>query len=170
MLKSSWIQGLVAICWSVCGMPKVVDATLSPFADSIVVRKADRLLLVYSHGRAIQTSRIALGDNPVGPKVCEGDRRTPEGNYHVAARNEASHYHRSLLLSYPSAEDRRKAQANGCSPGGAIMIHGLPNGMGQWGARLLAKDWTWGCVSLTDEGVDSVMAVARVGTPVVIHP
>jgi len=140
------------------------------YADSIVVLKSQRLLRVYREGRIIQASRVALGKQPTGDKRCEGDRRTPEGRYTVDFRNDRSQFHRSLRIGYPSADDRRQSRAAGCEPGGDIMIHGLPEGMGRWGARALQTDWTWGCVSLTDDGIDSLWNVARVGTVVVIRP
>ncbi len=164
----------VWLLWGVFGVAKTPNESLrlrmGEPADSIVVNKAKRELSVYRSGRVIQVSRIALGEAPRGDKRCEGDRKTPEGRYRIDFRNDQSQYHRSLRIGYPSAADRREAKAAGCAPGGDIMLHGLPKGMGRWGARALQTDWTWGCVALTDDGIDSVWSVARVGTLVILRP
>lgn len=167
----AWLAGFLWCAVAVADPQRVVGRlpAMDP-ADSLVVEKAKRELRVYRAGRVIQVSRIALGEAPRGDKRCEGDRKTPEGRYRIDFRNDRSLYHRSLRIGYPSAVDRREAKAAGCAPGGDIMLHGLPEGMGRWGARALQSDWTWGCVALTDDGIDSVWKVARVGTLVVIRP
>src|SRR5690349_6514527 len=100
-------------------------------ADSIVVNKSRRELLLLREGQVIQCYRIALGREPVGPKEREGDGKTPEGTYTISGRNPKSKYHLSLRISYPGPEDSERAQRAGLDPGGDIMIHGLPNGTGE---------------------------------------
>ena len=58
----------------------------------------------------------------------------------------------------------------GVSPGGDIMIHGLPDGKGWVGARHRLYDWTLGCIAVTDEEIDEVFELVPVGTPVEIRP
>ena len=80
----------------------------------------------------------------------------------IDAKYEHSAYHKALHVSYPNAEDRRASSANsGVSPGGAIMIHGLPNGKGWVGARHRLFDWTLGCIAVTDEEIDEVWKLFR---------
>ena len=50
------------------------------------------------------------------------------------------------------------------------MIHGLPNGMGFIGAAHRLRDWTDGCVALTDAEIEEVWRRAPNGTPVRINP
>ncbi|MEK7406722.1 MAG: L,D-transpeptidase family protein [Acidobacteriota bacterium] len=107
-------------------------------ADRVVVNKSKRELLLYQSGKMIRSYRIALGRNPVGPKLRKGDRKTPEGAYTISGRNAASAYHRSLRISYPNFADRMRARRQGVDPGGDIMIHGLPNGRGFVGAATAA--------------------------------
>ena len=71
----------------------------------IVIRKAQRQLLVYVGPNVTRTYRIALGLQPVGAKEREGDRRTPEGLYYVCGRNAHSQFYRSLAISYPNIGD-----------------------------------------------------------------
>jgi murein L,D-transpeptidase YafK len=63
---------------------------------------------------------------------------------------------------------RARAEALGVSPGGNIMIHGLPNGKGKTGAFHRTVDWTNGCIALTDEEMDEIWSVVPIGTPVLI--
>jgi len=94
-----------------------------------------------SGGKVIKTYKVALGRGGLAPKEREGDGRTPEGRYFIDSRNAASEYHRALHVSYPDANDRKRAAKLGVSPGGAIMIHGLPNEKNGW---VLRTDFTTG--------------------------
>jgi murein L,D-transpeptidase YafK len=108
--------------------------------------------------------------SPVGPKRCQGDNRTPEGTYRISGRNRHSSYHRSLRISYPDEGDRKRARALGCSPGGDIMIHGLPNGRGAIGALHRMYDWTAGCIAVTNPEIEEIWAAVPDGTEIEIRP
>jgi murein L,D-transpeptidase YafK len=139
-------------------------------ADKIVIDKAARKLTLYSGQNAIRTYRIALGDQPVGRKQCQGDKRTPEGQYTIDGRNMNSQYHRSLRVSYPNPADRKAAKKLGCKPGGDIMIHGLPNGYGGIGKLHTLRDWTLGCIAVTNQEIEEILGLVTNGTLVVINP
>jgi murein L,D-transpeptidase YafK len=139
-------------------------------ADSVVVEKKTRRLTLYHMGRPIRTYLVALGGQPVGDKLSAGDRRTPEGLFSIEARNPNSEYHLALRISYPDAAHRARAEAIGASPGGDIMIHGLPNGSGKVGAYHRTVDWTNGCIALTDEEIEEIWNAVPIGTPVQIKP
>jgi murein L,D-transpeptidase YafK len=138
--------------------------------DRIVVNKSTRTLSVFRHGSEIKTYRVALGRQPVGPKEQEGDMRTPEGLYTIDYRNRQSDYHLALHISYPGPEDISRAAARGVSPGCDIMIHGLPNGQGWLGTLHRQKDWTAGCIALTDEEIEELWRITPDGTPIEIRP
>lgn len=139
-------------------------------AETILILKKDHVLEVLSGGKVIRRYKVALGSGGLAPKEREGDGRTPEGHYTIDSRNAASHYHKALHISYPNQQDRVRAAKLGVSPGGAIMIHGLPNGMGWIGAAHRLHDWTLGCVAVTDDEIDEIWDTAPVGTPVEIRP
>ena len=143
---------------------------LSESADLILIEKAKRQLTLMKDGVAIAHYRISLGGSPVGPKRCEGDQKTPEGEYEILARNIDSKFHKSLKISYPSGVDRKNAAKLHCSPGGDIMIHGLPNGQGWLGASHHLVDWTIGCVAVTNSEIDEIWEKASTGTRVRIVP
>ena len=137
-------------------------------ADSIVIEKKAHRLTLFHMGRPIRTYVVALGADVDKDKVSAGDRRTPEGLFYIEGRNPYSQYHLALQISYPDASHRAKAEALGFSPGGNIMIHGLPNGKGKTGAFHRTVDWTNGCIALTDEEMDEIWSVVPTGTPVLI--
>jgi murein L,D-transpeptidase YafK len=139
-------------------------------ADSILILKKDHVLELLKGGKVIRTYKVALGRGGLAPKEREGDGRTPEGHYIIDSRNAESHYHKALHISYPNAEDSKRAAKLGVAPGGAIMIHGLPNGMGWLGAAHRLYDWTLGCIAVTDQEIDEIWDMAPTGTPVEIRP
>jgi murein L,D-transpeptidase YafK len=139
-------------------------------ADSILILKKDHIMELVAGGKVIRTYKVALGQGGLAAKEREGDALTPEGHYVIDAKYDHSAYHKALHVSYPSAADRRRAAKLGVSPGGAIMIHGLPNGKGWVGAGHRLYDWTLGCVAVTDEEIDEVWKLVPIGTPVEIRP
>jgi len=139
-------------------------------ADKIMVEKGARRLTLFLDGRKLKEYRIALGFSPIGPKEHEGDGRTPEGIYTIDFHKPDSAFHRALRVSYPSAEDNARASAAGLSPGGDIMIHGLPNGLGTLGAVHRLRDWTAGCIAVTDPEIDEIYDLVSDGTPIDIRP
>jgi murein L,D-transpeptidase YafK len=139
-------------------------------ADHVVVLKKERKLILMRAGRELKTYRIALGTEPAGPKMRLGDHRTPEGSYILDRRNARSRFYRSIHVSYPNAQDRSHAAKQGVSPGGDIFIHGLPNGYGWIGTAHRAKDWTDGCIALTNREMDEIWRAVPDGTPIDIKP
>jgi murein L,D-transpeptidase YafK len=139
-------------------------------ADRVLVLKKERALQLLSQGKVIKSYKVALGGDPVGPKTRQGDHRTPEGIYVLDSRNEHSQFHKSIHISYPSGRDRTAARAHGVSPGGDVFVHGLPNGYGWIGASHRAKDWTDGCIAVTNEEIEEIWKAVRDGTPIEIRP
>jgi len=138
--------------------------------DSIVVLKERHEMCVFKNKALLKVYKVALGLQPSGAKQYEGDMRTPEGLYFINNKNEHSLYHKSLGISYPEAKDKIAAQRQHKRPGGDIKIHGLPNGQGYVGELHRLKDWTHGCIALTDEEIDELFSKVAVGTPVNILP
>lgn len=139
-------------------------------ADKVVVLKSLRKLLLFRDGRVLHSYRVALGRDPSGPKVAEGDGRTPEGLYRLDWRNPDSRFYRSIHVSYPNRQDLERAQKLGVSPGSDIMIHGLPNGKEAIGSDHTNWDWTEGCIAVTNEEMDEIWSVVENGTVIEIRP
>ncbi len=111
--------------------------------------------------------------------------RTPEGLYHVVAKNPQSLFYKAFVLNYPSAADGERGFSEGLisdrqlaairladqrfavppmdTPlGGWIEIHGQGSG-----AR---TTWTRGCVAIPNADIDALWESVHVGTPVLIEP
>lgn len=151
-----------------------------PLAEPrLVVEKGARRLRLYAGGELVRVRRVALGFEPSGDKVRQGDGRTPEGDFYVCMKNERSKFYLSLGLSYPNAEDaergfrdglvtraqadsiKRAVRAGRCPAwntalGGEIFIHGGGT----------ASDWTFGCVALENPEIKELFDALPAGTPV----
>lgn len=131
----------------------------------IQIFKQKRRMYLFSGDKVIREYKIGLGGNPNGPKRFEGDSKTPEGLYFIDRQNPNSSYHLSLGISYPNAKDRAYAAEQGRKPGGDIFIHG------QAGKdRGRGKDWTAGCIAVTDREIEEIYSMVAVGTPIWIFP
>ena len=152
--------------------PKLPDHSLPPIgvADWILVEKKARRLTLFRNNRPLKSYDIALGRQPDGPKRFQGDNKTPEGRYRIASRKQNSDFHRALRISYPSPEDAAFAAKQKRSAGGDIMIHGLPNGMGSLGRLHLLRDWTAGCIAVTNAEIEELWRAVPDGTPIEIRP
>ena len=139
-------------------------------ADSILLDKSERRLTMFHQGREVASYEVALGRNPIGPKMRRGDGRTPEGLYFIEGRNSGSKYHLSLRISYPAAKDRAIATRRGVSPGGDIMIHGLPTAFSTVGALHRQQDWTEGCVAVTNDEIEEIWRAVPDGARMLIRP
>ncbi len=104
----------------------------------------------------------------MGHKRQEGDERTPTGSYILDYKNENSNYYRSIHVSYPNAADKAQAKKRGVSAGGDIMIHGQKNGLGHLAAITQQRDWTDGCIAVTNDEMDEIMSVYKAGMPIEI--
>lgn len=139
--------------------------------DRLVVHKADRRLYAFIDGAAVKAYEIALGFSPAGHKAFEGDGRTPEGVYFIDRKNAYSRFHLSLGVSYPDRDDRFRAESLGVSPGGNIMIHGFPD-EDPLGFTLAHphRDWTNGCIAVTNREIEELWRSVPLGTPIHIEP
>ena len=124
-------------------------------STALIVDKLKRKLHVYAAGSRIATFDAELGAKGLKQKLHSGDQATPEGRYRVTeARGPGrTKFYKALLLDYPNAEDRARyawGKKTGQVPlragiGSLIEIHG-DGGQG--------RDWTDGCVALTDGDMD----------------
>ncbi len=151
-------------------LPAVAAADALPKADKVLVLKSQRQLQLLRDGTPFRTYRVALGLKPVGHKERQGDHRTPEGTYVIKARKPDSRFYRALEISYPDAQDLEAARQAGVSPGGNIMIHGLPPEREAFGEIHTLWDWTNGCIAVTNREMDEIWAAVEVGTPIEIRP
>lgn len=148
---------------------------------SIVIKKREGIVELFCGGARRGEYLATFGKNPVGPKLQQGDEKTPEGRYSVSSRVETPRFHRFLGVSYPNAEDVRRSRALGITNfGNGIGIHGV-----QKSKATLARVWlrvghtlglnrlwgpTDGCIGVSNEDIEALYEAARVGTPILIIP
>ena len=138
-------------------------------ADMVWVRKSDRILHLLKDYKIITSYPIALGKQPIGHKVAAGDSRTPEGLYWIDWRNPDSKFYLSLHITYPNANDLRRAVARSLDAGNSIMIHGRPdNATNAWSEA--GTDWTDGCIALSNRNMQTIWHLVADGTPILIDP
>lgn len=164
--------------------------TQLPLAEPrIVIEKSKRQLSLYNGETLIKTFHVDLGRKPNGPKESQGDYRTPEGTFHIVKRSDVSNFHLFLGLNYPNSSSADQAlnqrkiskalrdqivvseQKKTIPPwntklGGAVGIHGV--GKGQSLVRKFGKDWTAGCIALTDREIEEIWVATNQWTPVEI--
>ena len=139
-------------------------------ADRVLVKKSERRLYLLYDGQVIKEYPISLGLNPTGHKQQQGDKRTPEGSYVLKHRNPQSKFYKSILLSYPNEQDRRRAETRGVDPGGDLAIHGLPTRSEEEAWDYIERDWTDGCIAVSNKAMTEIWQLTTVDTPVSILP
>jgi murein L,D-transpeptidase YafK len=138
--------------------------------DEIVIYKSKRIMELRRRGEIVRRYRIALGRNPKGHKLYQGDNRTPEGKYRIDLRNGNSQFYKSMRISYPDNTDSDVALTVGVHPGDWIMIHGIKNGYTQKQLGHPYRDWTNGCIAVTNSEMDEIWQTVDLGTPITIFP
>ena len=134
----------------------------------VVVDKSQRRLYLYHKDKVIAKYHIALGKNPKGAKHIEGDGKTPVGKYILDFKKADSSYYRAIHVSYPSKKDIEYAKKLGKKAGGAIMIHGQPNGWGWLSIIRQRFNWTSGCIAVSNKDMDEIWTMVKIGTPIII--
>ena len=135
-----------------------------PEVTQVQVFKDSRRMYLMHHDQVLKAYDVDLGFAPEGHKTVRGDGRTPEGAYVIDRRNPNSSYHLSIGLDYPNPVDVEVARGLGMDPGGDIFIHGEPRKYGR------ARDWTAGCIAVSNDEIEDIYAMVRDGTPIVISP
>jgi lipoprotein-anchoring transpeptidase ErfK/SrfK len=141
----------------------------------LVIDKSDYELNVYDDKGWFATYPVVFGNSSLADKKMEGDRCTPEGNFHIISKKIHDKWDRFMALDYPTKESYekfRQRKQRGEIPsdariGGAIGIHGT------WPHDDyiidLYKNWTMGCISMKNEDVEDLYSYLPVGIPVTIR-
>lgn len=138
--------------------------------DSVLVKKSESKMYLLANRRMVKEYHVVFGANPEGHKQREGDERTPEGKYTLDYKKEDSAFFRAIHISYPNADDMKRAKAANVKPGGQIMIHGQRNGMG-WLSWLTQRfNWTNGCIAVTNAEMEEIWRMVKTGTAIEIKP
>jgi murein L,D-transpeptidase YafK len=149
---------------------RAMAAVVGPVADRVLVHKAERRLYLMRGNDVLRAYKVSLGLNPGGAKERAGDFRTPEGNYRLTRRNSRSDFFLSIQVSYPNDQDTRHARRNGWQPGGAIMIHGMPNDPRHTPDYYATQDWTDGCIAVSNADMVEIWMMTSDNVPIDIQP
>jgi murein L,D-transpeptidase YafK len=140
----------------------------------VIIIKSNYELKVFDQDGWYGTYPVVFGSKSLDDKMMEGDRRTPEGTYHIASKRPHEKWDKMMLIDFPTKSDldkfnQRKAQGlipKSAKIGGGIAIHGT------WPHDEMAVDlfqnWTNGCISLKNDDVDELYDMLPVGTTVEI--
>ncbi len=146
------------------------DIIAEGVVDEIIIYKSKHIMKLYRGGEIVDTLPISLGKNPKGHKVKRGDYRTPEGQYWIRRKICSQKYYRSLCISYPRDVDVSNARAKGLNAGGDITIHAQPswNASGEGNDYTLSRDWTQGCIAVSNRDMQRLWYAVREGVSITI--
>lgn len=141
----------------------------------ILVIKSSYELQLFDQNGWYATYPAVFGSRSLDDKMVMGDRKTPEGIFHIVSKRPHEKWDKIMDLDYPTPADIAKfkdRKSQGLIPqsakiGDGIAIHGT------WPHDERAVDayqmWTNGCVSLKNEDMDEVYRMTPVGATVVIQ-
>jgi murein L,D-transpeptidase YafK len=141
----------------------------------IIIDKSDYELRVYDADGWLSTYPVVFGNKDQSDKVMEGDRRTPDGTFHVVAKKNHKEWGGFMLLDYPNDESLQKFQERkregripaNAKVGGGIGIHGTRPHEEYAVDKYL--NWTNGCISLKYSDIFELYQMIPVGTEVVVQ-
>jgi len=153
-------------------------ANIDPDKVFLLIDKSDYRLYVYEDVTLRKIYKVVFGNRDQTDKQVEGDRRTPEGTFHILSKRADKSWSRFMLLDYPnevSWQRFHERQSEGllsanASIGGGIGIHGVEYDSGIRDNYVEGRiNWTLGCISMKNADVNELYDVLKVGTPVVIR-
>lgn len=166
------------------GLTKLNDVRL------VIDRKNYRIEL-YSDKILIKTYKAVFGKNSSTLKTSSTDNVTPIGEYKICAIDTVSKYHKFLHLNYPNEHDAAEAfkqkyifademnvillsvKNNECPPketklGSDVGIHGIGTYNIIFKNLPFSFNWTNGSIAVSNENIDELYSIIKIGTPVKI--
>lgn len=157
---------------------RLTTANIDPDKIFLLIDKSDYRLYVYEDVTLRKIYKVVFGSRDQGDKLVEGDRRTPEGTFHIQSKRYDNSWSRFMLLDYPNeaswqkfhhAQEEGKVSSN-ATIGGGIGIHGVETHSGIRDSYVESRiNWTLGCISMKNGDVNELYEILKVGTPVVIR-
>ena len=141
----------------------------------LVVDKSEHNMKVFEGDKVVQEYAVVFGNDDKGDKMMSGDRKTPEGTFHITFMRKHEKWDKFMLLDYPTKESYQKfneRKSKGLIPasakiGGDIGIHGTwPHDEAMIDRK---ANWTLGCISMKNEDTDELYDNIVVGTKIIIQ-
>ena len=193
----SFLFLMVAVAFSGCAQSESTeDSTLQVLAETpqiplleqvkannysgkdlkIHIDKSAYVLQVFHKDSLLITYPCVFGFDPVSDKMQEGDGATPEGDFGIRSMYPHKSWSYFIWIDYPNQESWsrfRKRKADGtieqsATIGGEVGIHGVPEGMDDMITE--RRNWTLGCISLTNEHITDLYKSINSSTKIEIVP
>lgn len=159
---------------------------------SIIIDRNKFSLELYEGDVLIKTYRASFGRNLSDKKKLANDGATPVGEYKVCEIISQHKYYKFIKLNYPNLDDASEALRKGiitqrefnklkfefyysdCTSfdtplGGNVGIHGIGRLNFFFKNLPFVFNWTDGSIALSNENIDELISVIKVGTKVVIR-
>ena len=142
---------------------------------ALLLDKSSRELSVYRDGTLYRRYPVNLGRRPIGPKRFQGDMRTPEGLYRISSKKPHGRWAYFLAIDYPNHGDRTRYSqllreervpvlgGETLAIGSGLGLHGSDN------VHKDDKDWTRGCVALSNSDVAELYGLVEAGTAILFQ-
>jgi len=158
---------------------------------NIIIDRHNYALNLYEDTVLVKSYRVSFGRNVHKIKNKAGDEATPVGEYKICSIDTSHQYYIFFHLNYPNLKDAAEALRKGwitqkefnqlkfefyyedCTKynevlGGNIGIHGIGRLNFIFKNLPFVFNWTNGSIALSDENMDELYSVIKVGTKVVI--
>ncbi len=158
---------------------------------NLVVDRKTYTLNVYEDTVFIKAYRVSLGRNLSDKKKLSEDGATPIGTYKICSISNHQTYYKFLKINYPNLEDASEALrkslitqkqfnqikfeyyyeecvSSNTVLGGNIGIHGIGRLNSIFKNLPFVYNWTDGSIALSNESLDEILSVIKIGTQVVI--
>lgn len=166
------------------GFPKLIN-------PNILVDKRNYTLNLYEDTVLVKSYRVSLGRNILRAEKTADDEATPVGEYKICSIDTSHRYNKFFQLNYPNLSDATEALRKGwitqkvfdqikfefyyegCTKynkvlGGNIGIQGLGRLNYIFKNLPFVYNWTNGSIAMSNEDIDELYSVIKIGTKVVI--
>lgn len=158
---------------------------------SLIVDRKNYRIELYSDKILVKTYKAVFGKNSGTLKTSATDNVTPIGDYKICSVDSSSKYHKFLHLDFPNEHDAAEAlkqnyintdefstillavKKNDCPPketklGAELGIHGIGKYNAIFKNLPFSFNWTNGSIAVSNENIDELYSVVKLGTPVKI--
>lgn len=166
------------------GFPKLIN-------PNILVDKRNYTLNLYEDTVLVKSYRVSLGRNILRAEKTADDEATPVGEYKICSIDTSHRYSKFFQLNYPNLSNATEALRKGwitqkvfdqikfefyyegCTKynkvlGGNIGIQGLGRLNYIFKNLPFVYNWTNGSIAMSNEDIDELYSVIKIGTKVVI--
>ena len=170
----------------------MISKELSKLGEiTIIIDRSNYQLDLYSDTVLVKRYKVVFGKNRSNLKTSAFDYATPIGNYNICIIDTNTQYHKFLKLNYPNRRDAAEAlknhyinksehdkiiqsySNNNCSQnetplGANIGIHGTGEYDFIFKNLPFIFNWTNGSIAVSNENIDELFSVVKIGTKVKI--